>query len=115
MAPLRKRGRCMPETRLKLVSINPGKVTPRLFYYLARYEANTHRGMQRGMEGELYKSSIPQLKNGLESSRKITTEAIIFNVTVKAIHYHQHQELLSIKCRGIFNCKQQTKQKFLQS
>jgi hypothetical protein len=105
----------MPETRLKLVSINPGKVTPRLFYYLARYEANTHRAMQRGMEGELYKSSIPQLKNGLESSRKITTEAIIFNVTVKAIHYHQHQELLSIKCRGIFNCKQQTKQKFLQS
>jgi hypothetical protein len=75
----------------------------------------THIEVCRGMEGELYKSSIPQLKDGLESSGKITTEAIIFNVTVKAIHYHQLRELLSIKCRGIFNFKQQTKLNFLQS
>jgi hypothetical protein len=41
----------MFETRLKLVSINPGMLTTKLIIYLARYEAKTRKDRQRGGGG----------------------------------------------------------------
>lgn len=65
-APPSKWGRCMFETRLKLVSINPGMLTRKLIIYLARYEAKTHRDRQRGGGRGAKYSRIQYLSSGMD-------------------------------------------------